>query len=315
MSKQAKKPGLVTYDEHEIPGTGVKMPRRSVRHHLAPEPRPFVFPAAQVRDVATALRLNMNVMLTGPTGCGKTALPRALCAELGEPMIRFNCDGETRVTNLRGQNLPVARDGVLTLEFSHGALALCMREGYKVLFDEIDAALPSVRFVLQPVLEEDNRTLYIPETGETITAAPGFAVFGTGNTVGYRATSRSKYAGTTPMNAAFLDRFGMVVACGYPTRIEEFERVLVNVPGCDRDLIDGMCRVANELRQDTQFVSDFSTRRCVQWARLTEAYGNTVADVLRAASVTVVNKLESATDAKVAKEIICRIFGYEQGAL
>ena len=201
--------------------------------------------------------------------CGKTALPRAICSELGEPLVRFNCDGETRVSNLRGMNVPDAKDGVLTLKFNAGDLAMCMKNGYKVLLDEIDAALPSVRFVLQPVLEEDNRTLHIPETGETIVARNnGFAVFATGNTVGYRAVTRAQYAGTNMMNAAFLDRFGMVIACEYPSREDEYKRVNVNVPDCEGDIVDGICRVAEELRTDDKFTSDFSTRRCIQWARL-----------------------------------------------
>jgi len=290
------------------------MKRREPAHEHAPEKRPFIFPPGQVADVAVGMKCGMNIMLTGPTGCGKTALPRAICAELGLPMVRFNLDGETRVSNLRGMNVPAAEDGVLTLKFSLGALAKCMKDGYVVLLDEIDAALPSVRFVLQPVLEEDNRTLNIPETGETIVARDnGFAVFATGNTIGFRATKRAAYAGTNMMNAAFLDRFGMVIGVDYPTKEEEYERVRVNVPGCDTDLIDGICRVAEDIRSDEKFTSDFSTRRCVQWARLCEHFGSD--GVLRAAKASVLRKLESSTDVRVAKEIIERIFGYDEGAL
>lgn len=309
MPKQARKAeAKVKYVEHKIPNTEVKMQRRTAKHPLAPEKRPFVFPKEQVRDVAIAMKLGMNIMLTGPTGCGKTALPRAICAELGEPLIRFNMDGETRVSNLRGMNVPAARDGVLSLKFSPGDLAICMQSGYKVLFDEIDAALPSVRFVLQPVLEEDNQTLHIPETSETIVAAKGFGVFATGNTIGYRATARAQHAGTTNMNAAFLDRFGMVISCDYPTRKEEFKRVKVNVPSIDDDYLEGICRTAEELRSDEKFKSDFSTRRCIQWARLLVEFGYD--QVLHTSELAAVRKLEFATDAKVAREVIARIFGY-----
>lgn len=313
MGKQGRVPqDTFDYGEHTIPGTTVVMPRRDPAHEYAPKSRPFVFPQAEVEDIAIGLRLGLNIMLTGPTGCGKTALPRAVCAELGEPLIRFNCDGETRVSNLRGMNVPVARDGVLALAFSPGDLAQCMQNGWKVMLDEIDAALPSVRFVLQPVLEEDNRTLRIPETGETIVAAKGFTVFATGNTVGYRARTRAQYAGTSPLNSAFVDRFGMVIACDYPARAEEIKRVQVNVPDCPLDLVDGICRVAEDLRADAKFTADFSTRRCIQWARLMVEYKG---DELRSAKLAVLRKLESATDAIVAKEVICRVFGYEKSAL
>jgi MoxR-like ATPase len=310
MPKKQRKQAKSLYEDHEIPGTGIVMPKRTGdAHPLAPTARPFIFPTEQVRDVAVAMELGLNIMLTGPTGCGKTALPRAICAQLNRPMIRFNCDGETRVSNLRGMNVPCAKDGVLSLTFNPGDLAVCMKEGYVVMFDEIDAALAGVRFVMQPVLEEDNRTLHIPETGETIVAHDNFQVFATGNTVGYRSNTRASYSGTNSLNAAFLDRFGMVISCDYPERAEEFERVKVNVPECDEDAIDGICRVADELRGDEKFRSDFSTRRCIQWARLVTKLG--VDKIVHASELSVCRKLESPTDAKVAREMIARIFGYE----
>ena len=110
------------------------------------------------------------------------------------------------------------------------------------------------------------------------------------------------------MNAAFIDRFGMVISCDYPDRLEELERIRVHVPNLIEDYIDGVCRVAEELRRDERFRADFSTRRCIQWARLIEAYNN---DVLRAFELAVARKFESATDAKISREVVQRIFGYE----
>ena len=314
MAKQQRKVTKVKYVKHTITGTKIKMNKRVPAHPMAPTARPYIYDSEQVEDVATGMHLGLNIMLTGPTGCGKTSLPRALCAELGLPLVRFNCDGETRVSNLRGMNMPCAEGGVLTLKFSPGDLALCMQHGWPVLLDEIDAALPSVRFVLQPVLEEGARSLRIPETGETIEAAPGFQIFATGNTIGYRASTRAQYSGTSPVNAAFLDRFGMVIACDYPDRKAEKARILANVPDLPEELADGIARVADLVRTDDQFTSDFSTRRCVQWAKLMVAYGSHGAE-LRAAKLAVLRKLESAADAKVARETICRIFGYSEEAL
>ena len=91
------------------------------RHEDAPEPRPYRFNADQLRDLQVALALKTNVLITGPTGCGKTSLPIALAALLGIPVIRFNCNGETRVSGMIGMQKPAAKDGVLTLQSSLSA--------------------------------------------------------------------------------------------------------------------------------------------------------------------------------------------------
>lgn len=291
-------------------------------HPETPGKRPYRFNHETLRDFQIAIDLNLNVLITGPTGCGKTSLPLALSAELGQPVIRFNCNGETRVSGLVGQQRPTSKEGVLTLEFSYGALVRAIRGGYWIILDEIDAASPAVLMVLQPLLEEGQASLHIPETDERLTPHDATRIFATGNTLGYRAGSRAQYAGTNPMNTAFLDRFGMVIAADYPDMLEEIERVTVNLPApaegqeeFTKLMIEGMCRVAANLRKDTSFRSDFSTRRLVQWGRLLPHYpgkGAEAFDVMRAFEMAVVRKLTSAGDARVAREVANRLFGYEK---
>lgn len=322
----------------EIPGTGVTMNvwrgyrDYHERHEHTPAVKPYVFPKREVEEIATGVRLDLNIMLVGPTGCGKTSLPIQIAAVLGQPCVRFNMDGETRVAHLRGQQRPAAEDGVLTLRFELGLLAEAMSAGWWVVLDELDAASPAVLFTLQRVLEEGNRVLQIPETGERIHAHPDFRVFATSNTIGYRARARARHAGTNMMNAALVDRFGMVIKADYPTREDEAKRIAMHVPGLmgagevveghttGSQMVEGIALVAEALRKDEKFSTDFSTRACIQWARLVEAFpianarvlGQLPFDVLRAAELAVLRKIESPTDAKVARETICRHFGYEE---
>lgn len=297
----------------KVPGTSVEMEQNVGTYKDVPKVRPYVFNEAEVRQIAVGVKLDLNICLTGPTGCGKTTLPTALAACLNQPMIRFNCHGETRVSNMVGLDRPVAKDGVLTLQFSERALVRAMREGYWVLFDEIDAALPSVLFVLQSVLEEGNRRLFIPELDEEVEAHPWFRLFATGNTIGYRNSARAAHAGTSPLNDAFVDRFGMMIACDYPSKAEEVERIKVNVPHCPDLVVEAIARVASELRSDQKFRSDFSTRRCVQWARLVPEMGGPPA-IFDAAECSIARKMKNPTDVQVFREVLQRICGANPNA-
>lgn len=282
------------------------------RHPDAPVPRSYRFNQRQVRDVANAVRCGLNVILTGPPGCGKTSLPIALAAELGRPIVRFNLDGETRRSHLVGMSRPATdENGALTLRFDEGRLVQALREGWWIVLDELDIAPPNVTATLHSVLE-DVRVLTIPETGETVHAHPEAFIFATGNSFGYRGSSRARHNGTQMQNVAFVDRFGMVIAVDYPAIEEEIARVKLHVPDLDPDYLDGICRVADELRKDEKFRADFSTRRLIQWATLIQHYPieNGQFDVLHPLELAVSRKLESPTDAKIAREVTQRLFGY-----
>lgn len=319
MTNQIEIPALTTVasgsnqEEVEVVEKTITFTRREGTLEDVPKKRPYRFNHGQLRDLQVGMNLGLNIMITGPTGCGKTSLPIALASHLNQPVIRFNCNGETRVSALVGMSKPAAQDGVLTLQFEYGALVRAMREGYWIIFDEIDAAPPGVLMCLQPVLEEGTPSLHVPETGERIHFNEHCQVFATGNTLGYRASTRASHAGTNVMNAAFLDRFGMVIAADYPTRQEEEARVLVNVPGSDKELVEGICRTAESLRKDKSFRSDFSTRRAIQWARLLPHYKeDNIEDILGTFELAVVRKLTSASDVRVARETVRRTFGYDE---
>lgn len=308
-------PGQPTYEEIVI--EGVKFQARTGDPGAGvPKPRPYVYNKKQLQEISIGIRRNMNILLTGPTGCGKTSIVSALASATKMPLVRFNCDGETRVSNLRGMMKPTSQEGVLSLVFSPGDMALAMEMGWWVLLDEIDAALPSVLFVLQPVLEEDRRELHLPEMKRTITAHPDFRIFATGNTVGFRASHRARHSGTNPMNAAFIDRFGIVIDCDYPSKDDEIARICANIPELQDSnygvVVESIARAAELIRQDQRVKADFSTRRCIQWARLfyeLEQLEDPFAEV-HSAEMSVVRKLENPQDAQVVREIIYRVFGY-----
>ena len=317
MSKKAANPlpeMARQYEDIEIPGTGVAMRGLAEPHPLAPHERPFVFDKNLVEQVAAAVALDKNTMITGPSGCGKTQLIMQIARVLGFPCIRFNFNGDTRASHLVGQQRPAMVDGVMSLQFCEGDAVQAARHGYWLYLDEIDMASPHVLGALHPLLEEGNRTIHIPETGETVQAHEDFRVFAAGNTVGVRRRHASRFAGTTSLNSALLGRFGFVIDTDYPEFEDETKRVLAHLPEpADEDAraaqelhAKGVCMVAQTIRQDPSFQSEFSTRGLIQWAQVIEQMG----DSHVAFELSVLNKLTNESDVLTAKLAVMEVFDW-----
>ena len=136
------------------------------------------------------------VLIQGDTSVGKTSLVTHLALTTGNKVVRVNNHEHTDIQEYIGS---YTSDSTGKLVFKHGVLAEAMKHGYWVILDELNLAPTDVLEALNRVLD-DNRELFIPETGETIRAAPGFRLFGTQNPPG-------TYGGRKVLSRAFKNRF------------------------------------------------------------------------------------------------------------
>jgi len=194
-----------------------------------------------------------NLLLTGPTGAGKSSFAEQLCARTGHQVWRVPCHGRMEFQELVGgfklamrqavheerarkaqapakgfaalvdvfERLIVAIKGAVGVGpetvFVHGALARAAMEGGVLLLDEVNFAPPPMLGALNTVA--DRGTLIIPETGEVIQISPDFHIAATGNSV-QRGNDAALYRGTQAMNIAFVDRF-LTAEVGYLDPVTE----------------------------------------------------------------------------------------------
>lgn len=256
---------------------------------------------------ATAIELDLNLLMVGPTGCGKTSMVEELGALVNHPVKRVNLDGDVRSSDFLGQMMIVVEPETnqTVTEWVDGVLPQAMRNGWWLILDEMDAAPAPILMTLQAVLENGHRLTLKENGGETIKAHPNFRVIATANTLG-RGDESGLYVGTNVLNEATLDRFGIVIEYGYAPVNQEAAIIRVKT-GVDAATAKAMCDVAKKVRDgrdNDECTCTFSTRRILNWATLTQKLG----DAGKAARFAVLQRLGS-DDREYVAGVMQRVMG------
>ncbi|NCQ52134.1 AAA domain-containing protein [archaeon] len=231
-----------------------------------------------IRDVIDSIHAGDNVLLTGGTGVGKTTHIVQLASRIKQPLLRINFNGETRMSDLIGKMSVVNSE----THWVDGVLPYAMRNGYWILFDELDFADPAVLSLLHPILEKNPSLTLKENKGEIIKPHPLFRVFATANSIGAMSEKSGSYGGTNTMNEAFLDRWQVLMVDNLPAK-EEIKVVRFEAPGLNATVAKKMVAFANMARNqdfgDANLMyggDNFSTRKIISWAKKTALHRNPI---------------------------------------
>jgi nitric oxide reductase NorQ protein len=205
---------------------------------------------------AAARRL--PVMLTGPTGCGKTRLVEHMGERLGRQVITVSCHDDLTSADLVGRFLVSGGDVV----WSDGPLTRAVREGAICYLDEVVEARHDSLAVLHS-LADHRRTLYLDRTGQTLHAPGPFLLV-----CSYNPAYRSSLKELKP---SFRQRF-VTIALDYLPPDREAEALTAET-GIDAETAGRLVRCATAVRTTDHILhlEPPSTRALVTAAHLIAA--------------------------------------------
>ena len=233
--------------------------------HIPPEEK-YIFQPV-VKDIIDSIHFKKNIILTGPSGVGKTSCINQMARAIRQPVIRINFNAETRMSHLIGKTH--LKDGQTVWE--DGVIPQAMRNGYWIIFDEIDYAPPEIMSLIYPILEKTPSLTLKENNGEVIYPASTFLCFATSNTIGAMQGRRSKFNGTGKMSEALLNRFDVFHMQNMNAK-EELKLLRLVCPQLQlnfaRKMVEFASRIrSTENREEKSFsAGDFSTRMVMSWA-------------------------------------------------
>jgi MoxR-like ATPase len=223
-----------------------------------------------------AFQQKQPVMLTGPTGCGKTRLVEHLGELLGRPVATVSCHDDLTSADLVGRFIVTGGDVV----WKDGPLTRAIKAGAICYLDEVVEARHDSLAVLHS-LTDHRRTLYLDRAGEVVKAPDSFMLV-----CSYNPAYRSSLKELKP---SFRQRFVTVMLDYLPAHHEA--EVLVSEAGIDLSIAQRLVRCATGIRNadDAFHLEPPSTRALVTAAKLIAAG----ATELEAAEVCILAPLSS----------------------
>lgn len=207
-----------------------------------------------------------NIMMTGPTGCGKTLAAQSLVKSLNRPDYYFNLGAtqDPRATLIGNTHF----DKVKGTFFSESAFVKAIKTPNAIiLLDELSRAHPEAWNILMTVLDAGQRYLRLDEADGSpiVKVAQGVTFIATAN-VG------NEYTSTRIMDRAMMDRF-VTIEMDLLDKKSEYELLKTIYSEADDYSLNALAEIASTTREliktDVSKISTMiSTRTNVEAAGL-----------------------------------------------
>lgn len=234
-------------------------------HQYIPTGLKYVTGNGEDSLMAHALSTGKHVLVVGDAGCGKSTLVEWACQESGQPVLSVDVTAGVEEEDFLGfMQLRRDESGGVVTKWTDGILPWTMRNGCKLLIEEVNAMKPALSFALFGAMSYKRTLTLTRNDHEVVMAHPNFQVFGTCN---------EGYLGTQDLNLAFRDRFKLHIHLSYLPEVREV-LVVRERSGCTEEAARRLVSVAVRMRRlfsEDQFSVPISTRALIDWGSLCAA--------------------------------------------
>jgi len=260
-------PEVVLPEAETVESTDIKNITQFIHHKsVYLKPKHFYLSDLKWKYLIRSVMRGKNIMMTGPTGTGKTMAVKHVVNALSRPFFYFNL-GATQDprTTLIGNTHFKKDEGTY---FAQSLFVTAIQTPNAViLLDELSRAHPEAWNILMTVLDPNQRYLRLDEKDETptIKVADGVSFIATAN-IG------TDYTSTRTMDRALLDRF-VVIEMEPLDKKSELQLLRQLYPTGNSAMLKAIAEIAAETRsqvisENPKVTNMISTRMSVEMASM-----------------------------------------------